>query len=160
VTTWGYDPETSKKYAKLRDEGELLIKAKKYDEAVKMFEQIVSMRPVDALPHTRLAGLYLTKQVNQPEKAIEHLIRLHQVELKDNQYAKRIARIYRDEDKLDEAVKYGMQAVYVDPYDPAAHKLLAELYEKAGNQAGLEREQRVIPILEKWLEANRRPQQQ
>jgi tetratricopeptide (TPR) repeat protein len=159
VSTWGYDPETSKKYATLRDDGETLIKEKKYEEAVKVFEQIVSMRPVDALPHKRLAGLYLTQQINQPEKAIEHLIRLHQVELKDNQYAKRIARIYRDEGKLDDAVKYGMQAVYVDPYDPAAHKLLAELYEKAGNQPGLEREERVIPVLEQWLEQNRRPQQ-
>jgi tetratricopeptide (TPR) repeat protein len=159
VSTWGYDPETSKKYAELRDQGELMIKEKKYPEAVKLFEQIVAMRPVDQLPHQRLAGLYLTKQVNQPEKAIEHLIRLHKVDLKDNQYAKRIARIYRDEGKLEDAENYGMQAVYVDPYDLAAHKLLAELYEKAGNQAGLEREDRVIPVLEKWLEENRRPQQ-
>ena len=34
--------------------------------------------------------------------------------------------------------------------------LLAQVYEKTGNQKGLEREQRVIPVLEQWLEAYRR----
>ena len=80
---------------------------------------------------------------------------LHAVELHDNRYAKRIARIYRDTGKLDDAARFGLEAVYIEPYDLDAHKLLAEIYEKSGNAKGLERERRVIPMLEQWLEENR-----
>ena len=45
----------------------------------------------------------------------------------DNQYAKRIARLYRDLGQTDKAIEYGLQSVYVDPYDSTAHELLAEL---------------------------------
>src|SRR5262249_48666351 len=68
VSTWGYDEQTSKKYDALRAKGESLVKARQYAEAVKAWEEIVKLRPVDALPHQRLAGLYLTKEVNQPDK--------------------------------------------------------------------------------------------
>jgi tetratricopeptide (TPR) repeat protein len=155
VSTWGYDEQTSEKYKDLREQGEGLIKSRQFGEAVKVWEQIAQIRPVDALPHQRLAGLYLTKDVNQPDKAIEHLKVLHAVELKDNRYAKRIARVYRDTERFEEAEHYAMQAVYVDPYDLDAHQLLAEVYEKTGNEKGLERERRVIPVLEKWLERDR-----
>ena len=46
--------------------------------------------------------------------------------------------------------------MYIEPYDLDAHKLLAEVYEKSGNAKGLERERRVIPALERWLEENRK----
>lgn len=150
VSTWGYDKETSQKYASLVKEGEALIKAKQYPEALKKWQEILKLRPVDALPHQRLAGLYLTKAVNQPDKALEHLTRLHQVELHDNRWAKRIARLYRDMDKLDDAVKFGVQAVYIDPYDMDAHELLAQLYEKCGNSAGVERQKKTMAIIEEW----------
>ena len=156
VSTWGYDDESSKKYAELRERGEGLIKSRQYEEALKVWLEIAQLRPVDALPHQRLAGLYLAKEINQPEKAIERLKLLHAVELHDNRYAKRIARIYRDTNKLDDAAKYGLEAVYIEPYDLDAHKLLAEVYEKSGNAKGLERERRVIPVLEQWLEENRK----
>jgi tetratricopeptide (TPR) repeat protein len=113
---------------------------------------------MDALPHTRLAGLYLTKQINQPDKAIEHLKALAAVELKDNRYAKRISRLYRDEGKLAEAQQFALTAVYTDPYDLDAHQLLEEVDEKAGNDAGAAREQKVIPILQKYIDDNRRRQ--
>src|SRR5207244_3445334 len=108
--------------------------ARQYDQAIKAWEEIAALRPVDALPHQRLAGLFLVKQVNNPEKAIEHLVALSQVELKDNRYAKRVARLYRDLGKLDEAQKFATTAVYTDPYDPDAHELLAEIYAKSGNE--------------------------
>jgi hypothetical protein len=49
--------------------------------------------------------------------------------------------------------------VYVEPYDLDAHQLLTEIYEKSGNPAGLERERRIMPVLKKWLEANRKRSQ-
>ena len=157
VSTWGYDDETSKKYDELRERGQDLIKQKKYADAVKVWEQIVAIRPVDALPHTRLAGLYLTKEVNDKEKAIAHLKVLHEVELKNNQYTKRIAGIYRGMGKLKDATDAAVQAVYIDPYDLAAHKLLAELAEKSGDVKTLERERRVVEILEKRESSDAKP---
>jgi hypothetical protein len=52
--------------------------------------------------------------------------------------------------QTDNAIKYGVQSVYVDPYDTTAHELLAELYEKAGNTAGAAREKKAIAVLEDW----------
>ncbi|HVT89785.1 MAG TPA: tetratricopeptide repeat protein [Tepidisphaeraceae bacterium] len=155
VAGWGYDRATTEKYNKLREEGEALVKDGKYVAATKVWEQIVAIRPVDELPHQRLAGLYLTKEVNQPEKAVDHLKILHAVELKDNRFAKRIARIYRDTNKMADALAYATQSVYIDPYDPDAHQLLLEIGQKTSNQAVIDREQRVIPILKAWIEANR-----
>jgi predicted Zn-dependent protease len=84
------------------------------------------------------------------DEAAKHLEALDAVELKDNRYAKAIARIYRDDKQPDKAVKYARQAVYIDPYDDAAHELLAELYEKTGNETGLSREKRVLAALTEW----------
>ena len=57
--------------------------------------------------------------------------------------------------KLDDARSYAMQSIYIDPYDPAAHALMLEIAEKANDQADIDREKRVIPILDKWIDANR-----
>jgi tetratricopeptide (TPR) repeat protein len=159
VSTWGYDPETSKKYKALVDEADALVQGHQYMEAVSKWEEIVKIRPVDELPHKRLAGLYLTKEINDPEKAAEQLDLLSKVELKDNRYAKRVARVYRDMGKLDDAANYALLAVYTAPYDLSAHQLLAEIYEKAGNnEKGLDREKTVIGIIEK-LDADNKKQE-
>jgi tetratricopeptide (TPR) repeat protein len=150
VAGWGYDEETTKKVNDLKKKGEELIKSHDYKEAAKLWEEIITLRPVDALPHARLAGLYLSKDLNQPEKAVEHLIALHKVELNDDRYAKKIARVYRDMGKMEEAVKYGTQAVYMDPYDADAHDLLSQIYEKTGDQDKADREKHVMAVLEEW----------
>lgn len=154
VDGWGYDEETSKKYKTLLEQAEAATKARQYDEAIARWSEIVKIRPVDARPHERLAGLYLVQK--KYDKAIEHLDRLHQVELKDNRFAKQIAKIYRSQKRWPDAEKYGMQAIYVNPYDLSAHVLLKEIHEASGNQKGLEREERVIPILTRFLEDQRR----
>jgi predicted Zn-dependent protease len=157
IASWGYDADTSKKYADLREDAEGLLKERNYAESAKKWEQIAVIRPVDALPHQRLAGLYLSKELHDPEKAIEQLAILEKVELKDNRYAKRIARLYRDEEKWSDEAKYALTAVYIDPYDASAHELLAGAYEKTGDQKGLERENRVLDTLAKWKAAQPTP---
>src|SRR5665213_952775 len=160
VAKWGYDEETSKKYKTKVQEADALVQGKQYKEAAAMWEQIVKLRPVDELPHKRLAGLYMPKVLNEPDKAIAQLDYIEQVELKDNRYAKLIARLYRDESKFDDAAKYALTAVYVSPYDLSAHELLAEILEKAGdNKPGLEREKRVIGEINK-LNAEKATRQQ
>ncbi len=147
VDAWGYDEETSKKVEELNKSAEELVKDKQFPEAIAAWEEIHKLRPVDALPHKRLAGLYLLKQMNQPEKAVEHLTALHQVEAKDNRYAKRIARIYRDINQLEKSQTFALESVYIDPYDVSAHELLAEIAEKANDAPTLEREKRVTAML-------------
>ena len=156
VAGWGYDAETTAEYDDLRKQGEDLIKQRKYAEAVKVWEEIATLRPVDVLPHTRLAGLYLRKEIHEPAKLIRELKELHARSLHDNIYAKKISRVYRDENQSDDAVKFALQAVYIDPYDMDAHELLAQLYEKSGNLAGQEREHRTIPVLAAWLANNKK----
>ena len=82
---------------------------------MKTWEEIAAIRPVDELPHKRLAGLYL-RMVSDAVKAakagdqakakeadelrakeIEQFKILHAVELKDNRYAKVITQIVKHE---------------------------------------------------------------
>jgi hypothetical protein len=81
---------------------------------------------------------------------------LHKVEDKDNRYAKQIARIHRAQKNWDEAAKWGLQSIYVNPYDKNAHQLLLDVYENNGNTKGAEREERVIVMIENWEEARRK----
>jgi tetratricopeptide (TPR) repeat protein len=112
---------------------------------------------MDEQPHKRLAGLYLLPAENEPEKAIDHLKILHLLDVRDNRYAKRISGLYRDIGDYQNAQAWGLQAVYIDPYDMNAHRLLEQACEKAGDAAGLQREQRVIPELQAWLDGQKKP---
>jgi cellulose synthase operon protein C len=151
IATWGYDEATSKKYDQLREEGEDLIAKDNYAEAVKVWEEIVAIRPMDLLPHKRLAGLY--RAAGDPEKAAQQLATLAAVELQSDVYAKATARAYRDMKNYPEAGKWALRAVYIDPYDADAHKLLAEVDRTVGDTKGLEREERVLVELQHWQDA-------
>jgi Flp pilus assembly protein TadD len=157
IATWGYDKETGDKYKTLREQADSLLTERDYVGSAKVWEQIIAIRPVDELPHQRLAGIYLSKDAYDPAKAVEQLSILAKVEIKDNRYAKRIARLYRDMSKWDDAARYALDAVYTDPYDQSAHELLAGVDEKLGDQAGVVREKRVMDILAKWKAAQPAP---
>jgi tetratricopeptide (TPR) repeat protein len=146
VAGWGYDEATSEKYDQLRTEGEDLIERRQYQLAAPVWEEIVKLRPEDVLPHKRLAGLY--KVCNEPEKSAEQLAILAAVEVQNNLYAKATARTLREIGKYDEATKWARRAVFTDPYDLDAHRMLADLDEKVGNGKELAREKKVIGILE------------
>lgn len=150
IAGWGYDATTSAKYAKLRAEGESLIKQHKYADAVAVWTEAQTLRPVDALPHQRLAGLYLTREVNQPDKALAHLRALNAAELKDNRYAKRIARLLRDSGKFADARSVLDQAVLIEPYDLEAHRMLREIAVKLEDEQLVARQDRLIAAIEPW----------
>lgn len=136
VATWGYDKASVEKYDALRETGESQIEKKELAAAVVTWEQIAALRPVDALPHQRLAGLYLSPAVNDKAKARAHLEALNAVELKDNRFAKRLVKLAMEMDDWPGAMKYAQQAIRTNPYDAGAHQLLLELAEKQNN-AGL-----------------------
>jgi tetratricopeptide (TPR) repeat protein len=157
VATWGYDDASTKKYDEWVDKGDSLINTQHYGDAVKVWEEIGKLRPMDEQPHKRLAGLYMLPQVNQPEKAIEHLKVLHLLDVRDNRYAKRVSGLYFDLGDYTNAEAWGLQAVYIDPYDMVAHRQLEKACEKADDKPGLERERRVIPELQAWLDSQKKP---
>jgi len=150
VAGWGYDDASNAKYTQLVAAADDLIHTENYADAATKWEQIVALRPMDLLPHERLMGLYL--QLEDWNKAADQLEILSRVELKDNRYTKVLARIYQKAGKLDLACQRALKAVYINPYDMAAHELLAELDEKAGNTAQAAHERHVIPILQAWLD--------
>lgn len=147
VSGWGYDDATTKKYDELREKAEGLIKSRQWPEATKAWEEIAKLRPVDPLPHQRLAALYYVQKDRTNE--IKELQILARVELRDNRYAKRIARAYRDQEDWPNAYRYALDSVYINPYDLSAHELLEEASEKTHNEPNIEREKRVIQELTK-----------
>jgi len=156
VAGWGYDAGTTRKYTELAKKGEELMKKRAYREAIGVWEEAMRLRPMDPTPYLRLAGAYLSREVNEPRKALPLLIRLHQGSLKDNRIAKRISRLYSELGDVQGARQYALEAVYVDPYDMDAHELLLAACEKAGDREGVEREKRVMGVLARWIEENRR----
>jgi tetratricopeptide (TPR) repeat protein len=146
VKPWGYDKETEKKFEEFVKKGQDLIKAGEYEQALEVFQEAQKLQPLNPLPHQRLAGLYLSKKINEPLKAVPHLMRVQVLELSDNRYAKRVARLYRDLGEFDRAIEYGTHALYIDPYDASAHDMMAQLYDSAG-QADKARQEREVSAL-------------
>jgi tetratricopeptide (TPR) repeat protein len=155
IAGWGYDEATSAKYDQLRGEGEDLISQRQFQLALPVWEQIQQIRPMDILPHKRLAALY--RLCGQPRKSADELAILAAVELQNNTFAKATARAYRDIGDPQEAIRWARRAVYTDLYDADAHSLLADLDEKIGDANGLAREQRVMGELQALTAATTQP---
>jgi len=155
IAGWGYDEATSAKYDQLRGEGEDLISQRQFQLALPIWEQIQQIRPMDILPHKRLAALY--RLCGQPRKSADELAILAAVELQNNTFAKATARAYRDIGDPQEAIRWARRAVYTDLYDADAHSLLADLDEKIGDANGLAREQRVMGELQALTAATTQP---
>lgn len=148
VATWGYDGPTQARYDELREGGERLIAERRLAEAVEVWEEIRALRPMDALPHQRLAGLYLSPEVQDRTRARRHLEILHAVELKDNRLARRLSRLAAEMGDWAAAVNYARQATWINPYDLAAHRLLLEQAAQAGDQDTVATQRRRLEVLE------------
>jgi tetratricopeptide (TPR) repeat protein len=132
VKPWGYDEEATRKYKALVDKGDEQTKSNQYDEAIKTWTEAHALQPMNLTPRRRLAGLYLKQ--GKPKEALPHLEAVVPLELSDNRFSKRIARIYRDAGDLPNAIKKATEAIYIAPYDPTAHELLAELHDQSGEK--------------------------
>jgi tetratricopeptide (TPR) repeat protein len=145
IATWGYDPASDEKYDSLREQAQRWIEEKNYAPAVDIWKQIAKLRPMEELPHKRLAGLYL--QLGQKRNAITQLQLLDNLSLKDNVYAKAIARLYRDLNDPEHERQFAMRAVWINPYDVHGHELLAEALDWLGDPTAAD-ERKVISILD------------
>lgn len=140
VATWGHDPVATQKYDELTKRGEQLIADKRLADAVPVWEDAAKIRPMDVLPHQRLAGLYLSRALNKPLLAADHLALLDKAEIKNNRYSLRLAKLYQQQNELPKAVDFAEHATRVNPWDPDARELLAKLLTATGDSAGAQRE--------------------
>ena len=145
VEGWGYDAATTAEYEAARSSGEAAIATRDYAGAADAFEAVAALRPMETLAHKRLAGLYL--KLGRPDDAVRHLRALNETELTDNRYAKRIAQIELDAGRPDAAIDAGVAAIRINPYDDAAHALLADAYAAANRPDDAAKERRVIDLL-------------
>lgn len=145
VKTWGYDPETTRKYKALVETGDAQTKSNQYDEAIRTWNEALALQPMNLTPRRRLAGLYLKQ--NRPKDALPHLEAVVPLELSDNRFSKRIARIYRDAGDIPSAIRKATEAIYITPFDPTAHELLAELHEQAGEKLLADRDRKIATEL-------------
>jgi hypothetical protein len=97
---------------------------------------------MDELPHKRLVGLYL--QLGQKQDAIAQLQLLDNLSLKDNVYAKAIARLYHDLNDAEHERQFAMCAVWINPYDVHGHELLGEALDELHDNVAAARENEVI----------------
>lgn len=93
------------------------------DEAmIPLLERYAELRPVDPMPHQRLAQLYLA--TDQPTLAIPHLEALDAREQYSTVYAVELARLHRESGRMEAALDRATRAVQINPYH-APHRELA-----------------------------------
>ncbi len=143
VATWGHDKAATGKYSVLVKRGEQLIEEKQLAAAQPVWEEAAQLRPMDALPHQRLAGLFLSHTINKPLQAADHLVLLDKAELKNNRYSKRLAKIYQQENDLPQALDFAARATRINPWDPDARDLFATLLTASGDTAQAQRQKQV-----------------
>ena len=147
VTPWGYDKTSQEKFKVVIDEAENFTATREDVAAIASWEKALAIQPMNPLPRRRLAGLYLRQK--EPLKAAAHLAALVPLELQDNRYPKRLARIYRDAGDMKQARHFADEAVYINPYDMDAYKLIIELAEQTDDAKAVENAKLAITALEK-----------
>jgi predicted Zn-dependent protease len=154
VEKWGYDKDSAAKFKKAFDRGEEMMKANKIDEAWTSFSEATKLQPYNHMPHRRLAAIAMRQK--KPDDALVHLRWLVPLEFRDNRFAKSVALMYKQQDDVPKAIEFAELAVKTDPYDPLAHDLLGELYQKAGDERAL-RETEVAALLRLRAEEATKP---
>ena len=132
VVRLGLDSVSQKQLKELKEKGEKLIADRDYPAALETWQKAYAVCASDMQVNQRLAGLYLHKSINQPEKAAIHLAAIDREQLHDNRYSLRLAKLYEQQNELKLAAQHAMRATQIDPYDTNARELLARIYEKAG----------------------------
>ncbi len=84
-----------------------------------------TLRPVDPLPHRKLAQLWLASDT--PEKAIPHLEKLDELEEKSPVHAIALAKLYRQIGEIDAALAKVTRALHINPYYAPNRELAAAI---------------------------------
>jgi tetratricopeptide (TPR) repeat protein len=93
-------------------------------DAVGLFERYAAARPVDPLPHQRLARYFLDQESGR-ERAIPHLEWLDAREQNSPAYAAELARLYSAQGDWARASLKAERAAIIAPFDPVQRELAA-----------------------------------
>lgn len=145
VANWGYDPKATERYKHLCDQGQSLVDSAGYQEALNVWSQAAQVRPMDELPHQRLAGLYL--HLKQDDLAVAQLNLLSRATQDNDAYSRRSARLLLDRGRLDQAAQAAARAIEINLYDPKAHEILLQVAVRRGDSQTAARERQALALL-------------
>ena len=144
---WGRLPEQVERYRAAMTEAEQALADRDFPTAVAAFELARELRPADADPVRRLAGLYQTGESEDKDKALQMLLWLSDRSERDNRFAKSAARLLLELGEPQKAQELAHLAVQAAPYDRPAHELLLEAARATGDEQALATQQRRLEIL-------------
>ncbi len=109
----------------LRTLGLMAMGQENYAAAEKWFLQLQTVRPLESTSYENLAGIYLIQHAT--DKAISQLVELQLHEQKDERIPRKLAQLYQQTDKLDDAAAMAYKAIRIDPYNPINHNLMGRI---------------------------------
>ncbi len=92
---------------------------------IELLERYATLRPVDPMPHQRLAQIHLDR--GEPERAIPHLEELDAREDYSAVYAVELSRLYRARGDLGRALEKATRALEINPYHAANRERAAAI---------------------------------
>ena len=115
----GVDPRSA---AAARIQAQCHLTKRRWPQALAALERYKQYLPFDSYSYEQLQNLYL--QLGQTEQALPNLVELHRRTMKDTQYARQAADLYRPTDP-DKAMEMYEQVIQINPYDAGVYRALA-----------------------------------
>jgi tetratricopeptide (TPR) repeat protein len=112
-------------------DGEAAYQARKYGEAVAIFDAYVSRRPHNAWGHYMLAlSAWKNGDLAKSEQAFEQALKIDPGHIKSHV---NLSRVLIDQNRHDEAIERLTHAADIDPESLEVHRLLGRTYQSQGN---------------------------
>ncbi|MGP1347948.1 MAG: peptidase MA family metallohydrolase [Phycisphaerales bacterium] len=124
------------------------------EEGVALLERYAAARPIDPMPHQRLARHYLDSP--EPWRAIPHLEWLDAREQYSPQYALERARLHAARQEWDSAARAIERAIGIAPFDATHRELAATIHIQRRDFDAAERQLRALSELEPQREIHQR----
>lgn len=124
------------------------------EETIELLRQYAAARPVDPLPHQRLARHYLA--IGEPALAAPHLEYLDAREQHSAAYAVELARLYAARGDLERASAKAERATIIAPFVPSHRELAATVALMRGDAPTAERHLQALTVIEPDRDIHRR----
>ncbi|MBO6513441.1 MAG: hypothetical protein JJ974_05700 [Phycisphaerales bacterium] len=98
------------------------------EDTIALLEEAIRVRPVDEMPHKRLARHYLASEsFDERIKSIEHLEFLDAREVMTSVYADQLAELYAQLGDFENALKKAIRSTQIAPFDARAREQAARM---------------------------------
>lgn len=104
--------------------GKILVRQEKFNAALKIFEAAHSHFPYQTQWLNGLSLIYL--KLDRPQKLEETLLKLVHLDPTHEKGRKLLMQLFFDQNKYQQALHWGTEALYVNVLDPETHRLLAQ----------------------------------